>query len=444
MGFKHYNIALAVRLMLVIINAIGIGICIDFSLVLTIVLIFIEIFLIVNLISFFNRANRQIRFFIDAVKNSDTTLYFPEYSGNAIIDELHSSLNELNDVLQDLKIKNQIREQYFGEILKHITTGILVFNEKGFIANTNRAALQLLGIQVFTHISQLDKVDKFIKPALLNIPNKAQRLITYRRNNETVSLSIGCTIIRLKDENVKLITLHDIRSEMERQELDSWVKLIKVLNHEIMNSLVPVTSIAQSLKVIWEQSGDEKKTDLQSINRTINGLDVIVERGEGLMRFVQNYRMFTKIPEVNLNDVDIQAMFDRLSILVSPLKEEFGINIKFFPVDDNFFVRIDEQMMTQVIINLVKNAAEATTGIENGKVDIYCRCNADNSTEISVCDNGNGINESILDEIFVPFFTTKHSGTGIGLSYSRQVLRAHGGSIGVRSKQGETVFIVRF
>ena len=445
MAFKHYNIALSIRLLLVIINTCGIGLCIGFqySWVVTGVLLFVEILLVINLISFFNRANQQIRFFIDAVKNNDTTLHFPEFSGNAIIDELHSSLNELNNVLQDIKVKNRIREQYFSEILQHITTGIIVFNDKGFIMNINRATLELFGLKILTHISQFDRVDKSIKQILANLPNRGQRSISFHRNDELILLSIGCTIIKLKNEEVRLVTMHDIRGELERQELDSWVKLIKVLNHEIMNSLAPVTSIAQSLKTIWEQSGEEMRVDSHEISRTINGLDVIVDRGEGLMRFVRNYRMFTKIPEVNLEDVNIQAMFDRLSILVSPMKEEFGVDIKFHPVEEDFIVRIDEQMMVQVIINIVKNAAEATSGIENGKVDIFYRRDINHSTEILVYDNGHGIPENILDEVFVPFFTTKQSGTGIGLSYSRQVMRAHGGSIGVRSKEGETVFILR-
>ena len=442
MVYKNYNRTLFLKLCLTIIVAIGIGLFIGYKLewLFVVGLSIVEILLVANLIIFLNRTNRQINFFIKAVKNEDTTLRFPKVSGNKIINELHLSLNELNSILQELKIKTKIREKYFSEIMQNIDTGIVVFNEKGFILNVNRALLELLGLQVFTHVSQLDKVDKNIKAELMSLNNHSRKSVIIRRNNEAVTLSVGCTIIELKDEEVKLVTIQDIRNEIERTELDSWVKVIKVLNHEIMNSLAPVTSIAQSLKNIWEQ--DITDNISQNIAKTIDGLDVIVERGDGLMRFVQNYRMFTKIPEIFPIDVDIQAFFDRLSILVSPMKTEFGVTITFHPVEPTFKIKIDEQMMIQVIINLIKNGCEALCGTPNGLIEIFCHQDSNKSVEIHVCDNGPGISDEILDEIFVPFFTTKQTGTGIGLSYSRQILRAHGGSISVRSKQGETVFVV--
>ena len=425
-----------------IIVACGIGYAIggSFWLFFTVLLI-IEIISISNLIFFLNRTNRQINFFVKAVKNDDTTLRFPNSSGNKIINELHSSLNELNSTLQDLKIKTQIREKYFSEIMQNIDTGIIVFNEKGFILNVNRSLLEMLGLQVLTHVTQLDKIDKNIKNELMSISNHCRNSLIIRRNTELITLSIGCTIIELKDEKVKLVTIQDIRSEIERTELDSWMKLIKVLNHEIMNSLAPVTSIAQSLKNIWENNNSDNISP--NITKTIEGLDVIVERGDGLMRFVQNYRMFTKVPEICPIEVDIQAFFDRVSIIVSPMKSEYDATIIIHPINPSFKISIDEQMMIQVIINLVKNACEAVSGNSNGLIEVFCHRDNNQSVEIHVCDNGVGIPDEIIDDIFVPFFTTKQSGTGIGLSYSRQILRAHNGSISVRSKEGETVFIVR-
>jgi nitrogen fixation/metabolism regulation signal transduction histidine kinase len=269
-----------------------------------------------------------------------------------------------------------------------------------------------------------------------------------RRNNESLQLSVRCTILNLKEEEVKLITLQDIRGELERKELDSWVKLIKVLNHEIMNSLAPVTSIAQSLKEIWESKAmvtDSIHSGNVEISRTINGLDVIVERGEALMRFVESYRLFTRMPELHRSEVSLQALFDRLSILVSPMKEQYGVSIRFVAPEPDFLVKLDEQVMVQVIINLVKNGAEAVTDNQNGLVEICCSKSVNGEqTEITVSDNGPGIPSEIADEIFVPFFTTKNSGSGIGLSYSRQILRAHGGTINCYSKPGNTVFTVRW
>ncbi|MBN2237799.1 MAG: HAMP domain-containing histidine kinase, partial [Bacteroidales bacterium] len=177
-----------------------------------------------------------------------------------------------------------------------------------------------------------------------------------------------------------------------------------------------------------------------AIESTMKGLEVIGERGEGLIRFVQSYRMLTKVPVPQFSQVSVQSLFDRLSILVSPLKSDYGVAIQFYAPNPDFEVQIDEQMMVQVVINLVKNSAEALQGCENPKIEIHARKLSGEKVEIFVTDNGPGVPEEILEEIFIPFFTTKATGTGIGLSHSRQILRAHGGSIGCSSEHGKTIF----
>lgn len=450
MAYKHFNRSLLFKVSLLVINSIVLGFCLGWYRPpeLIVLLVVLEITFIARLIILFNHTNRQINFFIQAVKNEDTSLLFPRNTGNSTINELHKSLNELNQIIQQSRIKNQLKEQYFSEILHNIGTAVIVFNNKGFVINTNQAALSLFGLQTFTHLSQLDKVDAHFKTELFRFNNQQSQSLLLRRLNENLQLSVRCTILNLKDEEVKLITLQDIRGELERKELDSWVKLIKVLNHEIMNSLVPVTSIAQSLKEIWKakegrhEDGNAREMD---VTRTINGLDVIVERGEALMRFVESYRLFTRMPDLHLSEISMQALFDRLSILVSPMKEQYGVSIQFYTPEPDFLVKLDEQLMVQVIINLVKNSAEAVSSDNKGLIEIRCSKNeTGKKTEITVADNGPGIPPEIADEIFVPFFTTKTTGSGIGLSYSRQILRAHGGTINCYSKPGNTVFTVRW
>lgn len=446
MGYKHFNRQLFLRLLLVILLPLLIGwmFARDESLVLIFFLLGIELIMVIELVRFLNKTNRQISFFIQAIKNDDTTLRFPVKTGNSIINELHKSLNELNVILQQTKVKSQIRERYFSEILLHIATGVMVFNEKGFVTDVNPAALELLGIQTLTHLSQLDRIDSRFKSDLQSLCNQQKQVITLRKANEQVQIITRCSTINLKAEEVKLITLQDIRGELERKELDSWVKLIRVLSHEIMNSLAPVSSIAQSLKGMWKEKSSNISAliDDDVIESTIGGLEVISERGEGLIRFVQSYRMLTRVPVPQLTSVGMQSLFDRLSILTSPLKDEFGLVIHFQQPSPDFQVQIDEQMMVQVVINLVKNAAEALSETTDPLVHVACRQLPGNVSEITVTDNGPGIPEEIADEIFVPFFTTKTTGTGIGLSHSRQIVRAHGGSISCSSVKGRTVFRV--
>ncbi|HOO84366.1 MAG TPA: ATP-binding protein, partial [Prolixibacteraceae bacterium] len=285
------------------------------------------------------------------------------------------------------------------------------------------------------------RVDPKFKQELELLAGSNKQVITLRKGNEPIQIVTRCSIINLKDEDIKLITIQDIRGELERKELDSWVKLIRVLSHEIMNSLAPVTSIAQSLNSIWKEKLEaQPNCSDDAIESTMKGLEVIGERGEGLIRFVQSYRMLTKVPVPQFSKVSVQNLFDRLSILVSPLKTDFGVAIQFHAPNPDFEVQIDEQMIVQVVINLVKNSAEALQGFDNPKIEIYANKLTTDKVEILVCDNGPGVSEEILEEIFVPFFTTKTTGTGIGLSHSRQIMRAHGGTIGCNSEDGRTVF----
>jgi two-component system, NtrC family, nitrogen regulation sensor histidine kinase NtrY len=444
MAYKHYNRLLIARLCGVVLLPLFIGFLITTSesVFPLIFLSGLELILIFELVSFLNKSNRQINFFIQAIKNDDTTLRFPIKTGNSIISDLHQSLNELNVILQQTKVRSQIKERYFSEILQNIGTGVMVYNEKGFVTEVNTAALDLFGLQNLTHLSQIDRVDTRFRVELTELSNLQKQVITLRKSNEQVQIITRCSVINLKDENVKLITLQDIRGELERKELDSWVKLIRVLSHEIMNSLAPVTSIAQSLQGIWNEKIENTPafSDDEAVDSTIKGLEVIGERGKGLIRFVQSYRMLTKVPVPQLASVGMKNLFDRLSILVSPLKTEFNVAIRFHYHEPDFQLMVDEQMLVQVVINLVKNAAEALTETTGPMIEISCMQLSNSETEITVSDNGPGIPDDIIEEIFVPFFTTKATGTGIGLSYSRQIMRAHGGSISCSSQPGKTVF----
>jgi two-component system, NtrC family, nitrogen regulation sensor histidine kinase NtrY len=444
MGSKNYIKGIILRISMLVVLTLALGMVIIRENYYAV--IFLSLLVIVvayRLIVFFNRTNEQIAYFIQAIRNDDTTLRFPVRTGNKILNELHKSLNELNILLQETKIKGQIRERYFSEIIQNIGTGILVYNPKEFVLEVNPAALELFGLQTLTHLSQLNRVDQSFREQLIALKNNSKQVLQLRKKNEIVQLITRCSVINLKDEEVFLLTLQDIKGELERKEIDSWVKLIRVLSHEIMNSLAPVTSIAQSLKKIWNEKtavgGNAFEGD-GDVESTINGLEVISERGEALIRFVQSYRMLTKLPVPQLKMVGIHGLFDRLSILVSPMKESYGLAIQFIYPEPDFETMMDEQMMVQVVINLVKNGAEALEGVENPLILIRAVQLPNDQTEITVTDNGPGISSEIVDEIFIPFFTTKEQGTGVGLSHSRQILRAHGGTIGCNSVPGNTVF----
>jgi len=451
MVYKYYNTFLIIRLILLITVAVAIGYSFaEKSYIRVIIGSIIELILIWKFVGFLNKTHKQINYFVQAIKNKDTTLHFPKKSGNRIINELNQSLSELNGILHDLQVKSKIKETYFSEILQNIDTGVVVLTEKGFVTDANSAALELLGLETFTHIKQLNRIDSKFSLSLIDLKNREKKVLDLISNKERIQVITRCTVIRLENEEVKLISLQDIRGELERKEIDSWVKLIRVLSHEIMNSLAPVTSISQSLKQIWEEK-IELSPDVtidSEAEKTINGLGVITEMSEGLIRFVQSYRILSKAPDPRLASIEIHSFFDRLNILLSPIKESFNGELNFIQPSKNFNFIADEQMMVQVIINLVKNAVEAleeqaSSNNTISKISVSVIKKGE-ITEIKVSDNGQGIPKEIADEVFIPFFTTKENGSGIGLSYSRQILRAHGGSLICRSRIGETVFTVRW
>ncbi|MCY1636288.1 sensor histidine kinase [Marinifilum sp. D737] len=447
MGYKNYNLALWIRMLILLTTAISCGYAIATASYLSLSFLGLMILLEVwELIRFLNKTHKQIDFFIKAIKNEDTTLRFPEKSGNSIINELHHSLNELNGILQQVQTKSRIREKYFGEILQNISTGVIVLSENTHITSVNSAALELLGLPALTHISQLNRMDTRFTNSLLEISNRQKQVLELSTPKERVQISTACSVIRIDQEDIKLITLQDIRGELERKEVDAWIKLIRVLSHEIMNSLAPVTSIAQSLKRIWEEKSEMIVDEnlATEVGKTVNGLGVITEMSEALIHFVKSYRMLSKPPKPIMGSVNSIEFFDRLSILLSPIKEEFEGELLIQTPKRSFDFVADEQMIVQVIINLVKNAREAFNGeAEHGKISVNCNKKGP-ICEINVIDNGPGIPAEIADEIFIPFFTTKTNGSGVGLSHSRQIIRAHGGSLYCSSKPNQTIFKLRW
>ncbi len=442
MVFKHFNVRLFAQLLCILVFSIGIGLAIKSQLIsIVIILAVIDLMMLIRLVHFLNKTNSEIAFFIQSIKNDDNSIRFPINTGNAIINDLHGNLNELNNVLHETKVQSRIKEQYFSVILQNIETGIIILTDRGFINDANPSALEILGLKHLTHIKQIESKSEKFAHALKEIGNNQKVMLTYQRENKQTQIITLCTEISLKNENVKLITLQDIQGELEKKEVESWVKLIRVMNHEIMNSLAPVTSIAQSLHHIWKQKNFESVSE-DDIESTTQGLEVISERSQALKTFVQSYRLLTQVPKVNKETIGVFNFLQGLVTLLAPFNSDETVDLKFkFPKED-FEVNIDRQLLVQVVINLVKNSIEAAENQEKVTVVIQAEKSEHNSLKLVLSDNGSGIPQEMMDQVFIPFFTTKENGTGVGLSHSRQIIRAHGGAIQCESTKGETVFTI--
>jgi len=406
------------------------------------------VLLIISTVSYLNTTNEKIRFFFDAVRNDDSNLSFPVNKGNRALSELYTSMNKVNMQIQQLKIENSQKEKYFSELIEHLATGIITFNSKGFILNANSAAKRLLSTDNLTHLKQIEHNNFRLYQAISNIKPFKQKLISFPSTPGNIQLTLKASSVKAGNEELIIVSINDIKNELDEKELDSWLKLIRVLMHEIMNSLTPIISLSENLTHIFNNKGKAVSPDdvtEDTIANTIQGLSVINEQGKGLMSFVESYRRLTRIPEPEKKYFKINDLFKRVHVLYKSLENNERMELSVNTGNPDLEIFADENLITQVIINLLKNAIEANENNPEGKITISCTTDSGHRAKICVADNGPGISEDKIEEIFVPFFTTRKEGTGIGLSISKQIMRIHGGNLIVRSRPGkETIFCLTF
>jgi two-component system nitrogen regulation sensor histidine kinase NtrY len=447
---KRFYLSIIIRVLSIVLLSLALGFLIftHQSLRLSLVCALALIILTVSLISYLNRTNRNIRYFFDSVRNDDSNLSFPSDISNRSMRDLNQSMNKVNLQIQSLKIQNQRQEQYFSRILEQLATGIMTVDRKGFIHNSNAALRSLLGIEILTHIKQLERIDPLLIASVSEFKPFDRKLVSLRTNAGEIKLSLKSTFFGEGENTMMILSVQDIKHELDEKETDAWLKLIRVLMHEIMNSITPITSLSESISNIYKPEGKvinpTEITDRKIIT-TLQGLNVIKEQGKGLMAFVESYRSLTRIPKPELKSVSVTRLFSRVRTLSDSLEKPASTGISFHHSEPDFEIRADENLVSQVLINLIKNALEANEKNPGCSIRITAMNNAGGSPQISVTDNGPGINAENIEEIFIPFFTTRKNGSGIGLSVSRQIMSAHGGSLQVVSIPGkETSFMMNF
>ena len=336
----------------------------------------------------YRKTVKKVAFLFNALDNGDYTFHFPE--GGRLEDDhlLNASLNRVKDILRHARDEQKEREKYFELIIDSVDTGILVLDDsRGIVLRCNKAALRLLGRDAVTHISQVE--------------------------DRLGSLSVREAYTTLKGRRVKILAMSDIKGELANQEIDSWVKLIRVLTHEIMNTITPIVSLSDTM---LKQAGEGKREEIEVINRT----------SRELIRFVENYRKFTHVPKPMPQLFYVKPFIERMARLAAPLmKPGCTVSIGVEPAD--LLVYADEGLLGRVLSNLLKNAAEATS--DGGHVSVKAYTGEDDAVIIDVTDDGQLIPDDVAAHIFIPFFTTKKDGSGIGLSISRQIMRVSNGSI---------------
>ncbi len=446
---RHFYFYLIVQVSLITISAVGFGIAISnghyFLGVALFVLLVIQTALLIN---YMNQTNRKIAHLFDSIKNEDFTFSFSEEVKPKSLKALHQSLNRVNQLIQNTQIKNRTQETYYQEILKQANIGILAINNAGHILFSNLTAKKILNTNQLSHIRQLEKIDTPFFDFLSESKAIDKKLVQLTNERETIQLTLKSTEVTLDGKTLKLITIQDINSELDEKETDSWMKLIRVLTHEIMNSVAPITSISESILNYYKTENGEasvKQIDESRIKNTIKGLEVIKNQGNDLMSFVQSYRSFLSIPVPDKKIIIVEKLLEKVKVLAGQVAGFDAISCQIDSIVDNLEIFADEKQITQILINLSKNAIQSMAGKTDGVLTFTSGITADRGKYIAVKDNGSGIPQEIIDQIFIPFFTTKSDGTGIGLSLSKKIMQLHGGNIILQSiPTKETIFTLVF
>ena len=373
----------------------------DYKLIIIIVLLLVAVVGYIRLYRHYRRNIKKVTFLFDAIDNGDFSFNFPTEKGFKEDKILHQSLNRIKLFLQHTREEQMEREKYYEQILNAVDTGILVVDSHDNILQHNQAALRLLDMDVLTHMNQV----------------KGKLKDEHLSKHETQAM--------LKDKHVRIIALSDVSHELSNQEVDSWIKLIRVLTHEIMNTITPVTSLSETLLTRVTEDKDLKQ-----------GLETIHKTGTELLAFVNNYRRFTHVPQPQPALFYVEPFLERMAMLCN-----HDVEIEVSPKD--LLVYADESLLSHVVTNLLKNAVEAFKEKEKlSFIRLQAYANAQESIIIDVSNNAGLIPEDVASHIFIPFFTTKPEGSGIGLSLSRQIMRVSGGSLSLHQDkaQGITTF----
>jgi nitrogen fixation/metabolism regulation signal transduction histidine kinase len=401
--------------------------------------------LLSELIRYIERSHRDLENFLLAIRQSDFSSLFPSLRNKGKDDGLKQAYHEILKVFQGLRSEKEFGHQYLQTVVEHIQIALICYDEKEEVQLMNEAAYQLFGKPYVKNIKALELTDKHLLETIRNLAAGRKELVKVTIQNATLHLSVQATAFKLGQKSYKLVSFQDIGSELEAQEVESWQKLIRVLTHEIMNSVIPIATLSSVINEMLQEKAiqnahhsqpeEEEDADIR------NSLQTIENRSKGLVSFVRAYSSLTQTAKPVMREVKVAELFTRVYTLLRPGIDKKGINFTILLLQDDLRIMADPELLEQVLINLILNAIDALEGREKPAIELTASINAGQQTVIQVKDNGAGIDEEVLQNIFVPFFTTKKKGSGIGLSLSKQIMLLHKGNITVQSAKGEgTVF----
>ncbi|MEK6783631.1 MAG: ATP-binding protein [Bacteroidota bacterium] len=401
---------------------------------------------LVELFKFTAQTNRKLTRFLESVKYSDFISGFA--SDNKLgksFKDLNTAFNEVLEAFRKARSEKEENWQYLNTIVQQVRTGILSFDTDGNLHLINTNAKRFIGISNLKNINELKEKDPNLFNALMEVePGKS---ILHKIGNEFL-LTIQATELRIRGNTVKLVSLQNIQTELQKQELEAWQNLTRILRHEIMNSITPISSLTSTLREILNSELIKKEDHYELKNEGADdlreGLGTIESRSKGLIKFIDAYREYTSLPPPKIKTVRLKDLLEKVAQLMKQELRKTTINFSCLCESDYLTIQVDEEMIEQVLINLLKNAIEALGDRANAKLELLGKY-SDSAVLIEVSDNGPGIIKEAVNRVFVPFFTTKKTGSGIGLALSRQIMQLHSGLITVTSEpEIRTTFTLKF
>ncbi len=442
---KNFRINIAFRLLVLLL----LGLALAYSwwytrFYITMALLALAIILLFwNLVNYVDRSNRDLANFLQGLNFGDYTASFVGREKGESFAELYTAFQNLNVQFQEIKAAKEINHLYLQTIVESVNIGLLCIGEKGEILLMNKALKELLQKPFLHSAKVLENSFPHLYEAIGQMTSGDKEVVKLSIENQLLQLAVQVTEFRLDQEYYKLIAIQNIQQELEEQELASWQKLIRILTHEIMNSVAPIVSLTSAMGDMFaEEKKELQANELQDIRQAIAAIQ---KRSAGLLRFTETYRNLTRIPPPQFRQVEVQSLLQNIATLFREELEQKGIALDLELPPSPLLFQADAELMEQVLINFLKNAIDAVNDQTDPQISITAFQSIDGRLAIQIADNGIGIEEEQLDQIFVPFFTTKATGSGIGLSLSRQIIRQHRGSIAVQSKVGlGTAFTLSF
>lgn len=410
------------------------------------ILVPIIIYQFVDYYNFQKKAQSEIEQFVEAVHYRDFSRYFEVKKAPAELQPFRYGFNEINSTFKVISKEKETQYLHLKTIMEIVETGILSYEtESGEILWMNEALKNLLNIPYLKTIRSLEKRNDSLYRDIMELGTTDSKVATLKRDKNSFKILLSATTFTNDNKNFKLIAFQNINEALNETESQAWQKLLSVMTHEIMNSVAPISSLAETLKDRIQESVAHSTNSKEALNDIEMGINTIKKRSEGLLKFTETYRSLSKITKANVSKILLIELLEHVQQLMQPTLDKKKISLEIILRDPFLSLEADASLIEQVLINLLLNAIDAVKDSEIPKIVISADMGMNGKINLKITDNGSGIKEELLDKIFIPFFSTKKSGSGVGLSLCKQVMMLHKGQIHVQSKENEgTVFILTF